>query len=382
MHSTLYPFPHFTNQHTLALFKPCYISPPPRRPNLRDIILISACEEGATVYEDVCGRRCTCSGGVLVNCCRVRRDFASLSVADRQHYIGTVITVATVDKYRAKYEALITHYRESADTVAQSLNPEDSQFFPWNRYFLLQYEDLLQEVDCRVTIPYWDWTALPLSPYQAPVWNPESGFGDSARGIDGCVENGPFSFDQFEVVGGGCLQRDYRMQMFPTRATIEQELLPLPAEEYMQFHRFLQIFVHLNVRCFVGGQMCSDDAANDPAYILHLAQIDSIYTRWQKVNISNLLILTSNNGELALSNGTLLVSDFGDNSDLPGDNAVCYDRADFNAHVPASMQFLAHTLESMTTNSNMRMSCVTDGNLGKVPMSEDAADFMHKMCDN
>ena len=330
---------------------------------------------------DSCQRRCICREGAPVNCCRVRRDFASLSIADRERYIQTVITVATDERYQAKYEALVNQYSASVDTLAQSTDHRVSQFFPWNRFFLLKYEDLLQDVDCRVTIPYWDWTALPMSPYLTPVWNPDSGFGDSARSKDSCVENGPFRFDQFEIVGGGCLQRDYRMQMFPSRAIVEQDLLTLPADDYAQFHQFLQLFLHVNVRCFVGGQMCSDQPANDPVYILHLAQIDTILSRWQNIDSERASILLSDNRELELSDGNL-ISDYGDIGSLPGDNRVCYEPAEFKSHVPRSMQFMVHTLQEMTQNSAMRMACVTDQQMSKVHMSATAADFMHNRCAN
>lgn len=348
------------------------------------LCLFSACEEGSTVYDD-CLRRCTCRGGVPVNCCRVRRDFATLTIADRQRYIQTVLTVAKEPTYKPKYEALVAKYQASFDGLAQSTDPAVSQFFSWNRFYLLQYEDLLQEVDCRVTLPYWDWTVLPTTPYLAAVWSPDSGFGDSARATDGCVENGPFRFDLFEVTQsaeGGCLRRDYRLQMYPTRAIIEQDLLTLPAEEYSQFHRFLQIFVHINVRCFVGGQMCSDDAANDPVFLLHLAQIDAIFSRWQAIDSDRFsAAIIGDNRPLAQAGGELTVSDFGDISELPDSNSVCYEASGFKSHIPPSMHFLAQSLEELT-NSEHHMTCVTDEEMRGVSMDTDTADYMHKECSN
>ena len=367
----------------LASFISAYICPPPLHYLYiyisRCIFFVSACEEGATVYDD-CWRRCMCRGGALVDCCRVRRDFAALSVAERQRYIETVFTAATDPQYKDRYEELVNKYADSVDTLAQDPFPGVSQFFPWTRFFLLEYEDLLQEVDCAVTIPFWDWTALPLSPYLTPVWNPASGFGDSAREKDGCVENGPFRFDLFEIVGGGCLQRDYRMQMFPTRQIIEQDLLTLPAEEYALFHQFLQIFLHMNVRCFVGGQMCSDTPANDPVYLLHLAQIDSILSRWQDIDPAQAQILASDNSELVLTGGSFVVSDFADNDNLPGGERVCYEPADFKSHVPSSMQFMARSLEQMTNSPSLHMTCVTDEQMNNVHMSPAALEFMHENC--
>ena len=322
----------------------------------------------------------------MVECCRVRYDFAALTVADRQRYIQAVLTVASEAPYKQKYDALVAQYLASFDSLAQSSDPAVSQFFPWNRYFLIQYENLLQEVDCRVTIPYWDWTILPVSPYLAQVWSPDSGFGDSSRTKDGCVENGPFRFDLFNVTpsgGGGCLRRNYRMQMFPTRSNVEQDLLTLPASEYGEFYRFLQIFIHTNVRCFVGGHMCSDNAANDPAYLLHLAQIDVIFSRWQAIDADRFSTVAGDARQLELTgNVDYVVSDFGDINDLPGGNRVCYESSEFKDHVPPSMQFLTNSLQQMTDNGNVHMTCITEEEMAHVKMTSDAADFMHKMCDD
>ena len=321
----------------------------------------------------------------MTDCCRVRYDFAALTVADRHRYIQAVLTVASQAPYKKKYEALMEQYLASFDSYAQSSDPLVSQFFPWNRYFLIQYENLLQEVDCRVTIPYWDWTILPMSPYLANVWSPDSGFGDSSRTKDGCVENGPFRYDLFNVTlsaGGGCLRRTYRTQMFPTRSSIEQDLLTLPASEYGEFYRFLQIFIHTNVRCFVGGHMCSDNAANDPAYLLHLAQIDSIFSRWQALDADRLKTVTGDYSQLVLSGGSYAVSDFGDISSLADGNCVHYEKSEFKDHVPPSMQFLTNSLQQMTDNANVHMTCVTNEEMQHVKMTSEAADFMHRMCDD
>lgn len=335
---------------------------------------------------DECLRSCTCAGGNLIDCCRLRSDYGSLSEEERQRYISTVIRAATDPEFKPRYEALVERYKSSFDTLAQNTDPEVSQFFPWNRLFLLEYEDLLQEIDCRVTVPYWDWTALPMNPYMSPFWSPESGFGDSSRLNDSCVVNGPFAYDRFQVTSsasGGCVERQYRLQTFPTRAMIEQDLLTSRATEadYAFFHHFLQIFVHTNVRCFVGGQMCSPDAANDPAFLPHLAQVDSILDRWQGIDEEHLRIAFGNDRRpLVLTDGTLVAADFHDNSNLPNGVSVCYGEPNLKSHVPPSMLFLTQALEEITDNRNLHMSCVGDQDMQSVPMGLEAADFMHKMC--
>lgn len=271
------------------------MNPPPYADQIKIIILhiftgSDSCSNNGTTVYDNCDQRCTCVNGQFVDCCRVRADFSSLSQKDKHRLISAMITISSDWEIKPRYDALVALYRSSFETLAQSTNPTVSQFLPWNRFALIQYENLLREVDCEITLPYWDWTALPLNPYFAPVFSPKTGFGDSSRANDTCVSNGPFNFTAFEITpsaGGGCLQRQYRMQMFPTRAIIERDLLTLPEDSFIQFHQLLQIFVHTNVRCYVGGQMCSNDAANDPLYFLHLAQIDFIFDRWQRVDSSH-----------------------------------------------------------------------------------------------
>ena len=53
-------------------------------------VLLYLAYEGNTV-KDACGRRCKCQNGKLVDCCRVRVDFASLTVNQRRSYIDTVL---------------------------------------------------------------------------------------------------------------------------------------------------------------------------------------------------------------------------------------------------------------------------------------------------
>ena len=339
--------------------------------------------EGVLVF-DSCMRQCTCRNGKFTDCCRLRPDFASMTINERRRYIGTVLRVATDPEYRPRYESLIAKYKMSYNTLAQSSNSSISQFLPWHRYFLLEYENLLQEIDCRVTIPFWDWTALPMNPYMAPVWNPDSGFGDSSRSNDSCVSNGPFKYDQYEVTpsaGGGCLQRQYRLQQFPTRAVVEQDLLALPANEFVEFHQFLQLFLHTNVRCFVGGQMCSADAANDPAYLLHLANIDFIFSRWQDVSQANLeAAFVTDERRLELTDGNFLVLQFANNHNLPNSIRVCYGHNEFKNHVPPGMAFLASALQDITDNPKLHMECVSQEDRHKVAMSSNDEDFMRKMC--
>ena len=287
--------------------------------------MIDVCSGKSHAF-DKCGRRCQCIKGKLVNCCRVRKDFSSLTQQERLTYINAVLKLSKDPVYKPRYDALVKKYRDSYKTVAQLCTTSKSQFFPFIRYFLREYENLLREIDCSITIPYWDWTALPRKPYSSPVWDNTHGFGNTA-GAYSCVTTGPFHFPGFKTTpsaGAQCLKRNYHKGFYPSREIIERDILSVPASGFKYFHYMLQMFISINVQCFVGGTSCSVHAANDPAFILHLANVDRIFNRWQNLGGGRETVhYGSNNTPLVLSNG-LVVSQFCDNSKLPGGTSICY----------------------------------------------------------
>ena len=311
-----------------------------------------------------------------------------MTTEEKSLYISSVSQLATDSVYKERYNALVASYNSSSNTLAQSTNPGVSQFFPWNRYFLIRYEDLLREIDCRITIPYWDWTALPLNPYSSLVFDDETGFGGSSRENDSCVSSGPFNYTAFQVTpsgGSGCLKREYRAKMFPTKAIIDQDVLKIPAVEFEEFHRFLQLFIISNVRCFVGGQMCTPEAANDPLYLLHLAQSDYIFTQWQNSDALKLNArFSSDSRPLVHTSTPVAVSDYSNNQDLPDGVKVCYMAQSFEENVPPSLASLSDALLKITNDHKLKMDCAEGGM--KMMEKEDGSmghsekDFMKKMC--
>lgn len=270
--------------------------------------------------------------GEVKFCCRFREDWSTLSPSRKSSYISAVKTVSSDPIFQPLYESLVQRYRDSFDTLAQSTARDKSQFFPWHRYYLLEYEDLLRMIDTSITIPFWDWSLLPTLPYQSSVFNPETGFGNTADEATRCVTSGPFQEGEFEVTpsaGGGCLMRLYNSFQYPSRSLIENQLLSIGAGNFTDFHNSIQLFINLNVRCFVGGHMCTPDAANDPLYMLQLARMDRIIDSWQNLDNARAnaqyslgdesLVLT-----FAIDN-SLVITNFSSNKDLPHNVCVQYD---------------------------------------------------------
>ena len=245
----------------------------------------TSCQEGSTSYDN-CGQRCTCVGGRLQNCVRIRKEFTSLTDAERKRHIDTILKVsATGGIYRREYEQLINeHY-----TLFNTLIHEKQHFIPWHRYYILQYENLMRKADCTFTATYWDWSLDSREPFSTGsdnVWNSDTGFGGNGVAADQyCVRNGPFRKDAWSRVrpanppfGPDCLTRNFNG--IPPEEIDVMEVLNI--DDFTEFERDLRIELHDNVHCRIGATMCSQEAASAPEFFLHHTFIDKIWDDWQK----------------------------------------------------------------------------------------------------
>ena len=99
---------------------------------------------GSGTQTDSCGRRCTCKNGKLMNCCRVRKEWHSLTQEERCLYTKTLFTASTKSPWKACYDKLIEIH-----TVEFLNGVHDPQYFlPWHRWFILSLENLLRQIDC------------------------------------------------------------------------------------------------------------------------------------------------------------------------------------------------------------------------------------------
>ena len=187
-------------------------------------------------------------------------------------------------------------------------------FLPWHRYMLIMFELYLRQEldDDDFRLPYWNWTTdaqLPR-PAQSPVWSPTI-----LGGTGSPVASGPFrrqSADgrQWEVrlegnpggtnprrVSRG-LQRDLgrRVSTLPrldqvraiSQASTVYDAAPWN-ESSAGFRNASEGWVgepppavHNRVHVWVGLDMERSTSPNDPAFFLHHANIDRIWTAWQQ----------------------------------------------------------------------------------------------------
>jgi len=127
--------------------------------------------------KDECDRHCECHDGKLTNCFRLRREFTSMTSAERRRYLKAYKTLTTKSPYKETYERFIfMHYKY----FCWGIHTRDL-FLPWHRWLLSIMEDLLRQIDCGVTIPYWDWSYVSEDPWnRTNLWrSSDDGLGKS-----------------------------------------------------------------------------------------------------------------------------------------------------------------------------------------------------------
>ena len=308
--------PHLFVQHTaLVLF-----------------LCTGTCTTPGTVIDQF-GRQCTCvsARGNLGGCPRYRQDWTRLSNQQRLTYISAVKDAASSPTYAPLYNSLVASYKSYRTGALQAGSQLAGQLLPVNRYFMLQYEDILRALRPGVTIPVWDWTVTPNMPYTSLVFDPDMGFGNAIEtpGAVSCVSNGPFQRGTFSVTPSAAIQPCLvRLMSTDTRnnptSSFVSVLLGAQANQASDLVAALGD-INLNIGCTVGGDMCGSDAANDPLYLLHLAMLDSVFAQWQSANPANMAaVFSGDSTPLALGFDKLKVSDLSDNSKLPYVVAVTY----------------------------------------------------------
>ena len=154
-------------------------------------------------------------------------------------------------------------------------------FLPWSRQFLRHVETALQESDCEIAIPYYDWTVDAGKPYKSLVWAANVFGGDGSNsGSDRseCVRYHPFKSYHPPYLSP-CLRRHFNATVsLPTAVNVELALRDPDFERFsLQMEYFLRTY-----QIFVGGHMDTDLAPYDPLFLSVAAFVDKLWTQWQE----------------------------------------------------------------------------------------------------
>ncbi|XP_078343817.1 tyrosinase-like [Oculina patagonica] len=204
-------------------------------------------------------------------------------------------------------------------------------FLPWHRWYLLQWENLLRKIDCRITLPFWDWSRMATNWWRetdpSDVWNSgDHGLGGNGVPPEDCVEDGPFRRDVWNLTalaGGDCLRRRFNYSVtLPNRKEV-LEALSYTASKFSSFEHFVR-FKHVALHNAVRGSMFHSASSNAPEFIFLHNFVDKIWTTWQKKgNDYKFAYFSKSKVKLPFSS-----SQYGwqwlDNDNLPGEIKIRY----------------------------------------------------------
>ncbi|HEY8637776.1 MAG TPA: tyrosinase family protein [Solirubrobacteraceae bacterium] len=117
---------------------------------------------------------------------RIRKDVKDMTVLEKRDFVAAVLKLKHTPSPFGKhgislYDALVYYHRRAFGSEANGAH-QGPAFLPWHREFLLAFENAMRNVTHKaITIPYWDWTD-PASTRAA--------FGIDMMGGDGVPEDG------------------------------------------------------------------------------------------------------------------------------------------------------------------------------------------------
>ncbi|KAJ1916375.1 hypothetical protein H4219_003821 [Mycoemilia scoparia] len=160
----------------------------------------------------------------------------------------------------------------------------NSMFFPFHRKFLQDYESIgRRNYNNNFYLPYWDAGRDYSAPQRSAVLT-DRYVGGNGRGNNRCVNNG--FVDQLQVAypNRHCLARQFDgpNNTIQTWYSPEYVASRLQANNRMAGLRpDIEYSIHGNVHIGIGGDMSQEYSPNDPIFMLHHANMDRLWARWQ-----------------------------------------------------------------------------------------------------
>ena len=256
---------------------------------------------------------------------KCRKNVKHLTDGDLKKFVNAFVALKAMNSVlhpgaQSRYDDFVeTHLLAMHDMTTMAMRPESwghggSVFLPWHRELLYRFEELLQSVDSTVTIPYWDWTRAKTA---LDAGYP---FTHSFLGVDGTDGNGdrvereagapspyPYAFDpqtwstSLEVLDPGDGLNYFQRQFgefndigtsndapnLPSNDTIETGTgttfrSAISGTIGYTTHRSRCEDLHNLVHRYCGGNMLRMTSPNDPIFFLHHANIDRMWSIWQK----------------------------------------------------------------------------------------------------
>ena len=261
---------------------------------------------------------------------QIRKNLRSLTPHEKKIFVEALLKL----KKDGRYDEYVHWHHAVMTPTVLSYEPHDpdyrngahrgTSFLPWHRAFLSSVEKDLQQINPKITIPYWDWTqdSELEDPKTAIIWSDDFMGGNGVETDQWRVASGPFAYKNGNwniPVGhdGPALRRNFAstVNSLPTKGDLE-----LTMNEYLYdtpnynsspftigFRNRLEGWItkrgdyrvattssqmHNRVHLWVGGSMEPMTSPNDPVFFLHHCFVDKIWADWQEQKMKDF-----NNGD-------------------------------------------------------------------------------------
>ncbi|PWY94454.1 monooxygenase-like protein [Aspergillus sclerotioniger CBS 115572] len=262
-----------------------------------------------------------------------RKEWRTLTFSEKAEWVGAVKCLASIRHERlslTKDQTVLEGKRSLYDdfsyahaSVEHSVH-RNAYFLPWHRWFTYLFDTSLRHT-CGYSgpTPYWDWSRDHADLFSSPVFedSPEYGLGgtgdcDSSPEADCTVTTGAFapSAGNFELAWPirHSLRRNLTLitgwypHEQPQNRTLGPDFVRNLTEQttgdFFRFQHAMEL-LHNHVHNFVGGDLAGDCpkvlpeedcqgmaisfTPNDPLFWLHHAQLDRLWSEWQRHHPSN-----------------------------------------------------------------------------------------------
>jgi tyrosinase len=217
---------------------------------------------------------------------RVRKNAETLTQPERTAFLRALATwkAKTGQARPTRFEDFYTAHADAFNLgIHSSFGANVSNFLPWHRAFLLNFERELQEIDPTVSLPYWKFDA------PAPKLFSEDFFGNLQSGSTE-VQFAPINPMRGWSKDGQSLRR---FKVYPIKAAVSASnldaILCLSHDPscnnaqalYRATTDSFELNYHNNAHAAVQGWLGGADSPSDPLFFLLHANVDRGWAHWQ-----------------------------------------------------------------------------------------------------
>ncbi|KAI8323503.1 Di-copper centre-containing protein, partial [Martensiomyces pterosporus] len=161
----------------------------------------------------------------------------------------------------------------------------NSQFFPFHRRFVQDWESVGQRYNSGFIQPYWDEMRDYRTPASSQVLT-SAWVGGNGQGSNWCVTNGNQAGWTMTYPSNHCFSRNFGNNGNPTSWYSPEYIQSFIQRDtsMAQFRSDIEYSLHGVVHINIGGEMYQGYSPNDWIFMLHHANLDRLWWQWQKNN--------------------------------------------------------------------------------------------------